>query len=321
MLTILTGIKATGRPHLGNIIGVIKHAIKLSKNNNSLFFIADLHSLTTIKKINYSQNNIFEIAATWLSFGLNDNKTIFYRQSKIPEVCELSWYLNCLTPYPMLKNAHAFKKEKEKLFKINIGLFTYPILMASDILLYNANIIPIGKDQLQHLEITQSVAKTFNKVYGKTFNIPISKLNKKKEIIPGIDGKKMSKSYDNTIDIFLSKKLLKKQIMNIKTNSIPILKTKNPNECNVFKLHKALSDKKKSNIMHKRYIKGDYGYNSAKKLLYELILKKFNKERILFQKYIKNIKIIKIKLKNGERKAKKIAFNNIKKIKSNMNIN
>ena len=210
MARILTGIQSSGVPHLGNILGAIQPAIELSKldDNESLFFIADLHSLTTIKNSEIIKHNTYATAAAWLAFGFNTDKNIFYRQSDIPEVTELMWILNCFTPYPMLANAHSFKDKSNNLSDVNSGLFNYPVLMAADILLYDADVVPVGKDQLQHLEMTRDIAGSFNHQMGDTLTLPKSKVSESVMIVPGIDGKKMSKSYNNTINIFTEEKLL-----------------------------------------------------------------------------------------------------------------
>ena len=238
MKRILTGIQSTGRPHLGNLLGAIIPAIKLSKESDSqsLFFIADLHSFTTIRNSKELRSNTYATAAAWLAFGFDTTNNIFYRQSDVPQVCELSWYLNCFTPYPMLANAHSFKDKSERLSTDNAGLFTYPVLMAADILLYDANIVPVGKDQMQHLEITRDIAGAFNHKYPDSFIIPETKVDKKVMIVPGTDGNKMSKSYNNVIDIFLPEKKLRKQIMSIQTDSLSLESKKDPDSCNVFKL-------------------------------------------------------------------------------------
>ena len=219
MSRILTGIQSSGSPHLGNILGAILPAIELAKKHESFLFIADLHALTTIKDKKTLQENTLLTAAAWLAFGLNTEKNALYRQSDIPQVTELMWYLNCITPYPMLANAHSFKDKSDRLSDVNAGLFTYPVLMAADIIIYNADIVPVGKDQLQHLEITRDIATRFNYLFGETFVIPTAKTQLSNMIIPGTDGQKMSKSYNNYINIFASEKILKKQIMNIITDS------------------------------------------------------------------------------------------------------
>ncbi|MFM7859697.1 MAG: tryptophan--tRNA ligase, partial [Flammeovirgaceae bacterium] len=208
MSRILTGIQSSGRPHLGNLLGAIIPAIKLSQQsgNESFFFIADLHSLTTIKDARQRIENVNAVAAAWLAFGFDTEKNLLYRQSRIPEVCELAWYLSCFTPFPMLANAHSFKDKSERLADVNAGLFTYPVLMTADIILYDAHFVPVGKDQRQHLEMARDIATSFNNLYGETFVVPEALIEESVMTIPGTDGQKMSKSYGNIIDIFLPDK-------------------------------------------------------------------------------------------------------------------
>ena len=318
MARILTGIQSSGVPHLGNLLGAIVPAIKLSNqpDNTSLFFIADLHSITSIVDPNVLKYNTYATAAAWLSFGFNTSKNIFYRQSDIPEVTELMWYLNCSTPYPMLKNAHSFKDKSSQIHNVNAGLFTYPVLMAADILLYNADFVPVGKDQKQHLEMTRDIAKTFNNKYGDLLKEPTPIINEKFMLIPGTDGKKMSKSYNNSINIFLPKKELKKQIMSIKTDSKSIESPKDPDNCNVFKIYELISPKTDSIKMRKDYINGNYGYGGAKEKLFNLIINKYSNERKLFTQLMNDKNLIESQLKSGAKKARKIAQNLLKKIRT-----
>src|SRR5688500_6974385 len=242
MARILTGSQSSGKPHLGNLLGAIIPAIRLSEQpgNESLFFIADLHSLTTIKDAETRINNVRAVAAAWLAFGFDTEKNLLYRQSRIPEVCELTWYLNCFTPFPMLANAHSFKDKSEKLADVNAGLFTYPVLMTADIILYNADFVPVGKDQRQHVEIARDIATAFNNLYGETFVVPEAKIEEQVMTIPGTDGQKMSKSYGNIIDIFLPDKELLKQLKSIKTDSTPMEVPKNPEGDTVFSIYRLL---------------------------------------------------------------------------------
>ncbi|MEL7002673.1 MAG: tryptophan--tRNA ligase [Bacteroidota bacterium] len=309
MARILTGIQSSGRPHLGNLLGAIIPAIELSKSdkNESLFFIADLHSLTSIKDAEVRIENVNATAAAWLAFGFDTSKNLFYRQSRVPEVCELTWYLNCFTPYPMLANAHSFKDKADRLSDVNAGLFTYPVLMASDIILYDADIVPVGKDQEQHLEMTRDIASTFNHRYGETFVVPKSQIDENVMTIPGTDGQKMSKSYGNTIDIFLEGKALKKQVMSIVTDSTPLEEPKNPDTCNVFTLYSLLADEDQIVQMRKNYEGGNYGYGHAKKELLQLIIDKFAEPRRIFNHYMENTDELNAKLEEGEKKASIIA--------------
>jgi len=317
MARILTGVQSSGVPHLGNILGAIIPAINMSKKNEneSLFFIADLHSLTTIKNAEAVKYNTYATAAAWLAFGFDTNKNIFYRQSDISEVTELMWILNCFTPYPMLANAHSFKDKANNLSDVNSGLFTYPVLMASDILLYDANIVPVGKDQLQHLEMTRDIAGSFNHLMGETFVIPEAKVEDNVMTIPGTDGQKMSKSYGNTINIFDDEKVLKKQVMQIITDSIPLEEPKDPNQCNVFNIYKLVANREEAKTMENNYRNGNYGYGHAKKELLELILNKFSNERKLYDKLMSNTDLIEERLLKGSEKAKKIASSVLARVK------
>ena len=322
MARILTGIQSSGVPHLGNILGAIQPAIELSKldDNESLFFIADLHSLTTIKNSEIIKHNTYATAAAWLAFGFNTDKNIFYRQSDIPEVTELMWILNCFTPYPMLANAHSFKDKSNNLSDVNSGLFNYPVLMAADILLYDADVVPVGKDQLQHLEMTRDIAGSFNHLMGDTLTLPKSKVSESVMIVPGIDGKKMSKSYNNTINIFTEEKLLKKQIMSIITDSLGLEDAKNPSSCNVFKIFKLLANESQIKEMERKYMKGGFGYGHAKKELLDLIIEKFSKEREIYFELMSEPEKIEQKLKEGSEKARKIASSVLLRVKNKLGI-
>ena len=320
MARILTGIQSSGRPHLGNILGAIMPGMQLSRDekNESLFFIADLHSLTTIKDAEQRRQNIHATAAAWLAFGFDTDKNIFYRQSRIPEVCELTWYLNCFTPYPMLANAHSFKEKSDKLADVNAGLFTYPVLMTADIILYDADFVPVGKDQKQHLEMARDIASTFNHAYGEVFVLPEARIDESVMTIPGTDGQKMSKSYGNTIDIFLDDKPLRKQVMSIVTDSTPLEEPKNPDTCNVFALYRLLASDTQLAEMRGNYEGGNYGYGHAKQALYELILAKFEKERDIFRHYMNNPDELESILEAGEEKARVIAINTIEKVRQKL---
>ena len=320
MTRILTGIQSSGKPHLGNILGAIKPSIELSKNskNDSLFFIADLHSLINIKDSKVRNDNTLAIAASWIAMGFDYEKNYFYRQSKITQVCELAWYLNCFTPYPMLSNSHSFKDKSDNLSDINSGLFTYPVLMAADILLYDSEIVPVGKDQKQHLEITRDIAKSFNHNYGDTFIIPESKIDKNVQTIPGIDGRKMSKTYENTIDIFADEKSLKKQIMSIVTDSKGIEDKKNPESCNIFNIFKLIASGDEVKKMKKNYVEGGYGYGNAKTHLLNLILDLFRKERKLYSELLQNPDHLYGILVKGEEKARVIADKVLERVRSKL---
>ncbi|WP_276496425.1 tryptophan--tRNA ligase [Pontibacter litorisediminis] len=311
MARYLTGIQSTGRPHLGNLLGAIIPAIKFSETSEqeAMYFIADLHSLTTIRDAEVLRHNTYSVAAAWLAFGFDTDKHVFYRQSDVPMVTELSWYLSCFTPFPMLANAHSFKDKSARrgLADVNAGLFTYPVLMAADILMYDANFVPVGKDQVQHLEITRDIASSFNHVYGDTFVLPEAKTDETVMTVPGINGEKMSKSYGNIIDIFEADKPLRKTIMSIVTDSTPLEEPKNPEEDTTFKLYSLLASPEEVEKMRQNYLAGGYGYGHAKQALYELIIRQYAKEREVFNYYMNNLPELDRKLKEGAEKAKAIA--------------
>ncbi len=309
MARILTGIQSSGEVHLGNILGAILPAIQLSQDpkNDCFFFIADLHSLTSLKNAEERRRNVHVVAAAWLAFGFDTDNNVFYRQSDIPQVCELTWYLNCFTPFPMLANAHSFKDKSENLADVNAGLFDYPVLMAADILMYDANLVPVGRDQRQHVEMTRDIAEKFNHQYGETFVIPEARIDEQVMTIPGTDGRKMSKSYGNYINIFLEEKLLKKKIMTIVTDDTPLEAPKNPDTCNVFALYRLIGSDAQVATMRANYTAGNYGYGHAKNALYDLILEKYAEPRQRFDDFMANPDKLEAQLKKGADKAKAIA--------------
>lgn len=321
MARVLTGIQSSGRPHLGNILGAILPAIELIQQNQeeSYIFIADLHSLTTSKDGELRKQNTFAVAAAWLAFGLDISKTTFYRQSRRPEVTELNWYLNCFTPFPMLANAHSFKDKSERLADVNAGLFTYPVLMTADILLYSADLVPVGKDQLQHLEMARDIATAFNHQMGEEILVlPEPRISEAVKIIPGIDGQKMSKSYNNFIDIFLPEKELKKIIGSIVTDSTPLESPKDPDTCNVFKLYSLMASTDQISQLRASYLGGNFGYGHAKKALLDLILEKFHNERIAFEAFMSNPEEIEKSLAAGEEKAKAVATKLLNRVRQKL---
>ncbi len=307
MSRILTGIQATGKPHLGNLLGAILPALELAKNpaNEALYFIADMHSLTTVRDANLLRHNTYATAATWLACGFDvaDEKNLFYRQSDVPHVTELTWYLSCFTPYPMLANAHSFKDKSDRLSDVNAGLFTYPVLMAADILLYDADIVPVGKDQVQHLEIARDIATAFNHRYGETLVRPQARTDAQLMTIPGTDGQKMSKSYGNTIDVFAPENELLKTIKTIISDSTPLEIPKNPATDVTFRLYSLLATPAETEAMTRNYEAGGYGYGHAKKELYELILRRFAPERERFNFYMSNLSALDAALAVGARRA------------------
>lgn len=320
MARVLTGIQSTGTPHLGNLLGAILPALEMAKDtqNDSFLFIADLHSLTQIKDGALLRRNTYEVAATWLAFGLDYQRVTFYRQSDVAQTAELAWYLECFFPYQRLTLAHSFKDKADRLEDVNTGLFTYPMLMAADILLYDAEIVPVGKDQLQHLEFARDVAGRFNYQMGETFVLPKESIREDIMIIPGTDGEKMSKSRRNYINIFLSDKELKKQIMSIQTDSTPLEAPKDPNNCNVFALYKLLATEAQTAQMAANYRGGNYGFGHAKTALYELILGKFAQPREKFAYYMDHLSQVDEILREGAEKASQVAKQTLQRVREKL---
>lgn len=318
MSRILTGIQATGVPHLGNILGAIEPAISSSRDpkHEAFLFIANMHSLTAIKDADLVRENTYGVAAAWLAFGLDTEKNTFYRQSDIPEVTELMWYLNCVTPFPMLANAHSFKDKSENLSDVNTGLFTYPVLMAADILLYDANYVPVGKDQKQHLEMTRDMAGAFHSKFQETFVMPEATFDERVMIVPGTDGRKMSKSYNNFINIFLPEKQLKKQVMSVVTDSTPMEEPKNPDTCNVFGLYKLLASDEMITEMRTNYLDGNYGYGHAKTALFEVIMERFSSQRADYNRFMNDRAELDEELRKGADKARAVASATLSRVRS-----
>ena len=322
MAKILTGVQSTGTPHLGNLLGAIIPAIQMANNpdNESFLFIADLHSITQIKNGAELRQNTYSVAAAWLACGLDTNRVVFYRQSDVPQTTELSWYLSCFFPFQRLTLAHSFKDKADRLDDVNAGLFSYPMLMAADILLYDAEFVPVGKDQLQHLEITRDVASRFNHQMGETFVLPEAKIDEQIMIIPGTDGQKMSKSRNNFINIFLDDKALLKQIKSIETDSTPLEEPKNPDTCNVFALYKLLGTPEQVEEMRQNYLNGGYGYGHAKQALYELILEKYADARTKFDELMNDKVTLDTFLENGALKARDVAQKVLKRTRNKLGL-
>lgn len=318
MARILTGIQSTGTPHLGNILGAIIPAIKMAENpeNDSFLFIANLHTLTQIKDAKELRHNTYSVAATWLAFGLDIEKTVFYRQSDVPQTTELTWYLSCFFPYQRLTLAHSFKDKADRLEDVNSGLFSYPMLMAADILLYDAEIIPVGKDQLQHIEMTRDVASRFHAKMGEVFVLPEGKIQENTMLIPGTDGEKMSKSRNNFINIFETDKKLRKQIMAIKTDSTPLEDPKDWATCNCFAIYNLLANEAQIANMKANYENGNYGYGHAKQALFELIVEKFATQRERYNYYMNNLDELDKALALGANKAKQVADGVLAKVRA-----
>ncbi|PCI34113.1 MAG: tryptophan--tRNA ligase [Flavobacteriaceae bacterium] len=318
MARVLTGVQSTGTPHLGNLLGAIIPAIEMSNNpkNESFLFIADMHSLTQIKDGNELRQNTYSTAAAWLAFGLDIEKTVFYKQSDIPQTTELTWYLSCYYPYQRLTLAHSFKDKADRLDDVNAGLFSYPMLMAADILLYDAEIVPVGKDQLQHLEMTRDVASRFNHQMGDTFVLPDAKIQEGTMYVPGTDGGKMSKSQNNIINLFLDDKKLRKQIMKIKTDSTAMEDPKDPDTCNLFNLYKLVGNEAQIADLRAKYEAGNFGYGHAKQAFYELLIDKYSEERKRYNYYMENVAEIDKALAIGAEKARLIANDVLKRVRT-----
>lgn len=317
MARILTGIQSTGVPHLGNILGAMRPAISMSQDeaNEAYLFIANFHSLTQIKDAALLKENTDAVAAAWLACGFDADKNVFYRQSDVPEVAELTWYLSCFTPYPMLANAHSFKDKSDRLSDVNAGLFTYPVLMAADIILYDADKVPVGKDQLQHLEITRDIASSINHQMGEVFVVPEPMTQEHAMYVPGTDGQKMSKSYGNTINIFQPDKKLRKNIMKIETDSTALEDWKDPDTCNVFALYKLLATDDEIAEMRKNYEAGGYGYGHAKQALYDVVLREFETERVRFEELMNDREELDRILLAGADKARKTASATLQRVR------
>lgn len=318
MSRILTGVQSTGTPHLGNILGAILPAIEMSKNeeNESFLFIADMHSLTQIKDGKTLKANTYSTAATWLACGLDIESTVFYRQSDVPQTAELTWYLSCFYPYQRLTLAHSFKDKADRLEDVNAGLFTYPMLMAADILLYDANIVPVGKDQLQHIEMARDVASRFHAQLGETFVLPEAKVQEETMYIPGTDGEKMSKSKGNLINIFQTDKKLRKQLMGILSDSTPMEDSKNPDTDTTFALYKILASETQVEEMRSNYLAGNYGYGHAKQALYEVVLERFGEAREKFDYYMNHLNEVDDALAHGAEKAKNVANEVLERVRT-----
>ena len=317
MSRILTGIQSTGTPHLGNLLGALIPAIEMANDpkNDSFLFIADMHSLTQIKDAKTLRSNTQSTAATWLALGLDTERVVFYRQSDVPQTTELTWYLSCFFPFQRLTLAHSFKDKADRLEDVNAGLFSYPMLMAADILLYDAEIVPVGKDQMQHIEITRDVASRFHAQMGETFVMPVGKVQEGTMYVPGTDGTKMSKSKGNYINIFLEDKPLRKQVMSIETDSTPMEEPKDPDTCNVFGIYKLLASKQQVAEMRRNYEAGNYGYGHAKQALFDLLVDRFYEERIRYKYYMNNLSEVDAALAAGAEKARKVADAVLKRVR------
>ncbi|MDX9749561.1 MAG: tryptophan--tRNA ligase [Flavobacteriales bacterium] len=322
MARILTGIQSTGTPHLGNVLGAVRPAIAASRTpgNEAFLFIADLHALTQIKDPAVLRENTYGVAAAWLACGLDTDRTVFYRQSDVPMVTELTWYLNCFFPYSRLALAHSFKDKADRLEDVNAGLFTYPMLMAADILLYDAEVVPVGRDQKQHLEFARDVAERFNRQMGDTFVVPDARIDERVMIVPGTDGEKMSKSRGNLLRIFAPEKELKKEVMGIVTDSAPMEAPKDPEGNTVYKLFRLVAPPDAVEAMAGKFRAGGYGYGHAKKELLAALLDGFATERDTFARLMADRAVIDAELRKGAEKAAMAAGRVLGRVRSKLGL-
>ena len=316
----LTGLQPSGNLHIGNYFGTIKQMLDLQESDELFLFIPNLHALTSLKNGNKLQENTLDAAITFLSLGIDPNKTILWVQSDVKEVLELYWILSSYTPMGLLERAHGYKDKVAKGIAANHALFSYPVLMAADILLYSANRVPVGKDQIQHVEIARDIAVKFNNEHGEILTIPEFKVDENVAVVPGIDGAKMSKSYGNTIDIFLDEKELKNRVSKIVTDSTPLEVPKDPHSCNIYNIAKLFLSKNEQDELANRYQSGKEGYGHFKMYLKEIIWEYFKPYRIKREYYMKNEDEVRKILKNGADKAKKIAIPMMEKINKSVGI-
>ncbi|HOK04087.1 MAG TPA: tryptophan--tRNA ligase [Victivallales bacterium] len=318
---ILSGIQPTGDVHLGNYFGMMKPAIELQDEGETFLFIADLHALTSSISPDELRKNTFNVALDFLSCGLDPQKTVFFKQSDVPEVTELTWILSCQTSIGLLERCHSYKDKISKGMIPNHGLFAYPVLMAADILIYKSNFVPVGKDQKQHLEVTRDIAMRFNNRYGEILVIPEPIIREQSAVVPGIDGQKMSKSYQNTIPLFADEKEIKKKIMSIVTDSKGLNDPKNPDECIPYQLYKLFASESQSNEMANKLKTGGYGYGHAKKELFEIFWEHFKPFREKRSEFLKNPDIVFKILRKGAEKARTEAQKNICEIRKAIGLN
>ena len=314
-MRILTGIQPSGTPHLGNYFGAMRQVCDLQEKGESFLFIADYHALTTNPKAEDLRERILNLTLDFLACGVDTEKTVFFRQSAVPEVCELMWILNTVTPLGFLERAHSYKDKIAKGFLPNNGLFSYPVLMAADILLYKANLVPVGKDQKQHLEITRDLAVKFNQTYEEIFPLPEPYINENVAVIPGTDGQKMSKSYNNTIPLFEDAKPVRKKFMSILTDSKGLEDPKDPDTCNIFQLYKLFATPAQQEEMAARYRAGNYGYGHAKQALYEIYMDFFAPMRKRREEILADESYIDDVLKKGAERARHIAHETLNAVR------
>jgi len=317
---LLSGIQPSGAMHLGNYFGAIKQFVDLQNDYDSFVFIADLHAITTIHNKEELSKNTLDVALDYLACGLDPLKVCLFKQSDVTEVTELAWYFNCITTMPYLERATAYKDAHMKIKEVNVGLFDYPILMAADILIYDSEIVPVGQDQKQHVEYARDIAQKFNNIFGETFIIPKALIMKEVSVVPGIDGKKMSKSYKNTIPLFGTDEKIKKAVMKIVTDSKGTDEPKDPETCNIFKLHKLFLGKDELDRLQDKYKKGGLSYKESKEMLYKEILDLIKPMRERREMYAKDIDKVRDILNNGARRARIEALKKINIIRDKVGV-
>ncbi|AQQ09005.1 Tryptophan--tRNA ligase [Sedimentisphaera cyanobacteriorum] len=319
-MKILSGIQPSGRLHIGNYFGAMKQHLQLQDANDGFYFIAEYHALTSNPAPDTLRDYVFAVAADYLALGLNPEKTVFWRQTDVPEVVELMWLLSCVTPVGLMERCVSYKDKLSKGLSANHGLFTYPLLQAADILAFDSDLVPVGADQKQHIEVTCDIAQKFNHLYGETFKIPKEYIIDSVAVVPGIDGQKMSKSYDNTIEIFEPEKKMRKKVMKIKTDSAGVDEPKNPDTCSVFALLRLFASEEELKEWDKKYREGGMGYGDAKKRLAELMLEFFKPYREKREELDKDPAYIEKVLKDGAQKARAAASETLAKARHNIGI-
>lgn len=315
---LLSGIQPSGTIHIGNYFGAIKQFVDMQDDYDSRVFIADFHALTTVQDKEKLSKSILDVAMDYLACGLDPEKIILFKQSDIPEVAELTWYFNCITTMPFLERATSYKDANQKAKEINVGLFDYPMLMASDILIQDADVVPVGQDQKQHVEYARDTAQKFNNTYGETFKLPEPIILENVAVVPGIDGRKMSKSYGNTIPLFGTDEEIKKAVMGIITDSKLPEEKKDPESCNIFALYKLFGNEDEIKNLRERYEKGGIGYKESKDMLYEKIIDFISPMREKRQEYEKNPdKVLEI-LMDARDKIRKIILSKMDIVRNNV---
>ena len=314
-MRVLSGIQPTGKPHIGNYFGAMRQQLQLQAENECFYFIADYHALTTNPNPQQYQEDILDVAKDYLALGLDPKKTVLWRQSDVPEVTELAWILSCVTPMGLLQRCTSYKDKVEQGISPVHGLFAYPVLHAADILMFNSNLVPVGADQKQHIEVTRDIANKFNNIYGETFVLPEEYILKSVAVVPGIDGRKMSKSYDNAIEIFEPENKVKKKVMRIVTDSTPVEDPKDPDTCNAFAFLRLVADENELAEWEQKYRNGGTGYGTVKKRVVELLHKYFRPFRQKREELENNADYVEQVLCNGAAKARAVASETMKRVR------